>query len=161
MAVLRAIDKLDRLGEKGVIELLGEGRTDESGDFTPGARLSNPQIDVVLAYLRSGSNDRAEVCDTLERLVSRSSRGYQAVGDLRQIDEFLRLLEYADDRVVFDPAHAARTTRDRVRTSADAEPTTDLYLRPDRYRLTARSTDNRVFRRRTIDVSAATATQGH
>lgn len=65
------------------------------------------------------------------------------------------------DRVVFDPAHAARTTRDRVRTSADAEPTTDLYLRPDRYRLTARSTDNRVLGRRTIDVSAATATQGH
>lgn len=65
------------------------------------------------------------------------------------------------DRVVFDPAHAARTTRDRVRTSADAEPTTDLYLRPDRYRLTARSTDNRALGRRTIDVSAATATQGH
>ena len=34
LAVLRAIDKLDRLGLSGVGQLLGEGRTDESGDFT-------------------------------------------------------------------------------------------------------------------------------
>src|ERR1700746_1921683 len=37
LTVLRAIDKLDRLGERGVDELLGEGRKDESGDFTKGA----------------------------------------------------------------------------------------------------------------------------
>src|SRR6201982_2815271 len=39
LTVLRAIDKLDRLGERGVGELLGEGRKDESGDFTKGAGL--------------------------------------------------------------------------------------------------------------------------
>src|SRR5204862_1633436 len=33
LTVLRAIDKLDRLGEQGVRELLGPGRKDESGDF--------------------------------------------------------------------------------------------------------------------------------
>jgi hypothetical protein len=35
--VLRAIDKLDRLGAEGVRALLGAGRKDESGDFTEGA----------------------------------------------------------------------------------------------------------------------------
>src|SRR6187549_1399824 len=40
LAVLRAIDKLDRLGVDGVKQLLGEGRKDESGDFTKGAGLS-------------------------------------------------------------------------------------------------------------------------
>ncbi len=35
--VLRAIDKLDRLGLDGVRALLGEGRKDDSGDFTKGA----------------------------------------------------------------------------------------------------------------------------
>ncbi len=35
--VLRAIDKLDRLGVEGVRMLLGKGRKDESGDFTKGA----------------------------------------------------------------------------------------------------------------------------
>ena len=37
MTVLRAIDKLDRLGPDGVRLLLGEGRKDESGDYTKGA----------------------------------------------------------------------------------------------------------------------------
>ena len=40
-AVLRAIDKLDRLGIEGVQLLLGKGRKDESGDFTKGAELPN------------------------------------------------------------------------------------------------------------------------
>ena len=39
--VMRAIDKLDRLGEAGVRALLGPGRRDESGDFTPGAGLGD------------------------------------------------------------------------------------------------------------------------
>src|ERR1700743_1488334 len=43
LTVLRAIDKLDRLGEQGVDELLGEGRKDESGDFTKGAGLEESQ----------------------------------------------------------------------------------------------------------------------
>ena len=39
LTVLRAIDKLDKFGVEGVRELLGEGRKDESGDFTKGAGL--------------------------------------------------------------------------------------------------------------------------
>jgi histidyl-tRNA synthetase len=45
LAVLRAIDKLDRLGMEGVRQLLGEGREDESGDFTKGAGLTSQAID--------------------------------------------------------------------------------------------------------------------
>src|SRR5262249_58949997 len=48
LIVLRAIDKLDRLGEGGVRALLGEGRKDESGDFTKGAGLSKGQIESIL-----------------------------------------------------------------------------------------------------------------
>ncbi len=47
LTVLRAIDKLDRLGVGGVRQLLGEGRKDESGDFTPGAGLNQDQIGVL------------------------------------------------------------------------------------------------------------------
>ena len=47
LTVLRAIDKLDRLGEGGVRLLLGPGRKDESGDFTRGAGLvRNQDIDI-------------------------------------------------------------------------------------------------------------------
>jgi len=45
LTVLRAIDKLDRLGVDGVRQLLGEGRKDESGDFTKGAGLKGEQIE--------------------------------------------------------------------------------------------------------------------
>jgi histidyl-tRNA synthetase len=48
LIAMRAIDKLDRLGETGVRHLLGAGRKDESGDFTRGAGLENWQIDVIL-----------------------------------------------------------------------------------------------------------------
>src|SRR5678816_1294410 len=49
LAVLRAIDKFDRLGEEGVRYLLGDGRKDESGDFTKGAELNSSNIDKVIA----------------------------------------------------------------------------------------------------------------
>ena len=45
LAVLRAIDKLDKFGVEGVRLLLGEGRKDESGDFTKGAGLTAAQIE--------------------------------------------------------------------------------------------------------------------
>jgi histidyl-tRNA synthetase len=51
LTVLRAIDKLDRLGVEGVKLLLGPGRKDESGDFTKGAQLDDGQIGVILGQL--------------------------------------------------------------------------------------------------------------
>jgi histidyl-tRNA synthetase len=51
LTVLRAIDKFDRLGSDGVAELLGDGRKDESGDFTRGAGLNRDQAQMVLNLL--------------------------------------------------------------------------------------------------------------
>ena len=51
--VLRAIDKLDRLGPDGVRALLGQGREDESGDFTKGAGLDDAQADVVMGFMEA------------------------------------------------------------------------------------------------------------
>jgi histidyl-tRNA synthetase len=53
LVVLRAIDKLDRLGVEGVRLLLGKGRKDESGDFTPGAGLDEEQADRILLLIES------------------------------------------------------------------------------------------------------------
>src|SRR5690606_7064229 len=55
LTVLRAIDKFDRLGKEGVSALLGEGRRDESGAFTPGAMLDADQASVVIAYVATDS----------------------------------------------------------------------------------------------------------
>ncbi|MDP8996634.1 MAG: histidine--tRNA ligase, partial [Pseudomonadota bacterium] len=62
LIVLRAFDKLDRLGHKGVRELLGEGRKDESGDFTKGANLEKSAIERLLSFVESNAKgaQRAE-----------------------------------------------------------------------------------------------------
>jgi histidyl-tRNA synthetase len=55
LTVLRAVDKLDRLGPSGVAQLLGAGRKDESGDFTKGAELAGKDIDKVLDFVKTGA----------------------------------------------------------------------------------------------------------
>lgn len=54
LTVLRAIDKLDRLGLEGVRALLGPGRKDESGDFTKGAELDEAAIARLMSYADFG-----------------------------------------------------------------------------------------------------------
>jgi histidyl-tRNA synthetase len=51
LTVLRAVDKLDRLGPDGVRMLLGPGRKDESGDFTKGAGLGPQGIEILLSFV--------------------------------------------------------------------------------------------------------------
>jgi histidyl-tRNA synthetase len=102
LTVLRAIDKLDRLGIEGVRQLLGEGRKDESGDFTPGAHLTESKAGRIVELLSVKADTRARVCDALEEIV-RGSIGEEGVAELREIDRFLTAAGYAEDRVVFDP----------------------------------------------------------
>src|SRR3984893_784078 len=56
LTVLRAIDKLDRLGVDGVRLLLGQGRKDESGDFTKGAQLDDRQITRIINFTGWGEH---------------------------------------------------------------------------------------------------------
>ncbi len=102
-AVLRAVDKLDRLGIAAVKELLGAGRKDESGDFTAGAGLPPDRIAVIEAYLGIQGASRAETCDRLAATVGGSAAGREGVEELRTIDRLLAALDYGDDRVQFDP----------------------------------------------------------
>jgi histidyl-tRNA synthetase len=57
-AILRAVDKLDKFGVEGVQLLLGEGRRDESGDFTKGAGLEPSQINALVRNLRLETGGR-------------------------------------------------------------------------------------------------------
>lgn len=47
------------------------------------------------------------------------------------------------DRLVFELDTNSGNAKERVRTSSDAVPNSDLYLRPGRYRITARDSGNR------------------
>jgi histidyl-tRNA synthetase len=102
LTVLRAIDKFDRLGEAGVRALLGDGRKDESGDFTKGAGLQNEAIDRVLASTcpETGTNNEIIVKLALGKV---SGIGYEGVGELAAISELVEASNYGD-RIRIDPS---------------------------------------------------------
>ncbi len=104
LTVLRAMDKLDRLGIAGVAQLLGRGRKDESGDFTKGAGLAAKDIDRVLGFLQAEGSDRIAVCGSLAELVKGSADGEQGVAELLEMEKTLAAGGFGPDRVRVDPA---------------------------------------------------------
>jgi histidyl-tRNA synthetase len=101
--VLRAIDKIDRLGVEGVRALLGEGRKDESGDFTKGAGLSAEQADVVIGFTTARRDSGVATCARLRALVGASVTGADGVDELEAIAALLAAQGYGPDRIVIDP----------------------------------------------------------
>jgi histidyl-tRNA synthetase len=102
--VLRAIDKLDRLGLDGVRALLGAGRKDDSGDFTDGAGLTDEQADVVMGFMQAKRDSGAETVARLRELVAGSETGAQGVDELETIADLMAAGGYGADRVEIDPS---------------------------------------------------------
>lgn len=102
--VLRAIDKLDRLGVDGVRALLGEGRKDDSGDFTKGAGLNDVQADVIVGFMEAKREDGAATVARLAELVTGSAVGAEGVAELETIASLLAAQGYGPDRIEIDPS---------------------------------------------------------
>jgi len=98
LTVMRAIDKLDRLGVAGVRQLLGEGRKDESGDFTKGAGLSAADIALVIGAIQTGEKSAT---DTRLR---ESEIGKQGHAELEEISQLVVASGYGPDRIIIDPS---------------------------------------------------------
>jgi histidyl-tRNA synthetase len=108
LIVLRAIDKLDRLGREGVRDLLGEGRKDESGDFTKGAGLSPAQIDqlgfALGLQIAAGTPDDGlpywmSYLGSVRAAVEGSTIGNTGVDELIAIAELVHAADYLGKRV--------------------------------------------------------------
>jgi histidyl-tRNA synthetase len=104
LAVLRAVDKLDRLGPEGVRLLLGEGRLDESGAFTKGAGLGGEAAEAVLNFTAAGGGSRGETLDRLEGVVGGSDEGRAGLEELAAIGAALDAMGVGPDRARIDPA---------------------------------------------------------
>ena len=102
--VLRAIDKLDRLGPDGVRALLGKGRKDDSGDYTDGANLSDEQSDIIMGFMDARRDSGSATCVRLRELVSRSEIGITGVTELETIAELSEAQGYGSDRILIDPS---------------------------------------------------------
>jgi histidyl-tRNA synthetase len=114
LTVLRAIDKLDRLGIEGVRLLLGPGREDESGDFTRGAGLYQTSIDLLVDLLRTtaASADAADpdrtdwqfLADVKMSTLGNNPTIVEGIGALEDIWEVVRQGGYGIDRIRIDPS---------------------------------------------------------
>lgn len=124
LAVLRAIDKLDKFGVEGVKLLLGEGRKDESGDFTKGAGLDDVNSNRLLGFMQlttksskeiqSGSSLPANVSDedladwyVLDEMQSSSFGGSlseQGIQEQLDLWQLIRSSGYGVDRIRIDPS---------------------------------------------------------
>jgi histidyl-tRNA synthetase len=102
--VLRAIDKLDRLGPDGVRALLGEGRKDASGDFTKGAGLTDAQADVVMGFMEAKRDTGAATVVRLRELVTGSVIGLEGARELETIASLLEAQGYDAARIEIDPS---------------------------------------------------------
>jgi histidyl-tRNA synthetase len=101
--VLRAIDKMDRLGDDGVRALLGAGRRDDSGDFTKGAGLSAEQAEVVMGFTSAKRATGLQTVARLAELVGPSLIGRDGVAELEMMADLLDRQGYGADRIVLDP----------------------------------------------------------
>jgi len=104
LTVLRAIDKLDRLGIEGVQLLLGDGRKDESGDFTKGAGLKKDQIDAIVRFVEASGGDRDQTLTALKGLVDGSSIGEEGVAEVNAMHDLLAAAGFGSDRIAVDPS---------------------------------------------------------
>jgi histidyl-tRNA synthetase len=119
LTVMRAIDKLDRVGEQGVFQLLMDGRKDESGDYTKGAGLSGPQADNVMRFLGFShdanlgqykpdmvlgkiENDNTKRLDWFEQNVKLGPTGKIGVQELREIAAIAKTAGFDETRLLFD-----------------------------------------------------------
>jgi histidyl-tRNA synthetase len=116
LIVLRAIDKLDRLGPQGVFQLLTSGRTDESGDRTEGAGIA--RADNVMRFLGFSADasfaykpdllfsnlpvDNKSRLDWLIDNVELGSPGEQGINELRDIANLTLSAGYDESRVLID-----------------------------------------------------------
>ena len=104
LTVLRAVDKLDKVGADGVRALLGKGRLDDSGDFTRGAGLDDEQAARVLLITSAAGGDLARTLDGMKGAVEGSARGAEGVEELAAIGAMVAAAGYDDGRVRIDPS---------------------------------------------------------
>ncbi len=112
LVVLRAIDKVDRLGFDGAALLLGRGRKDESGDFTKGAELPDRAINNILNFTgwgEKGSGKKSKLnanqvtLGNIEREVGSSQIGREGFAELEIMAQLLEAAGYSE-KVVLDPS---------------------------------------------------------
>ena len=108
IAVLRAIDKLDRLGMDSVRALLGKGRKDDSGDFTKGAGLNDDQIKEIVELISSSEmgdmiGDNSFIIEHWKKLKFKINETFKkAIDELSEVVKLTESSGYDASRIRLD-----------------------------------------------------------
>ncbi|MBN3035127.1 MAG: histidine--tRNA ligase [Bacteroidales bacterium] len=105
-AILRVIDKLDKIGLPGIESELGKGRPDASGAFVPGLNLGQNELSRVMAFLEkfSGTATRTEVLSAIRSEKQMNNDLEEGLNELQTIHDVLNAWEMDETRIVFDPS---------------------------------------------------------
>jgi histidyl-tRNA synthetase len=105
LAVLRAIDKLDKFGIEGVLQLLGAGRKDESGDFTKGAGLGENAIRLLTSCISPATPENPEEGGAAIDGIAPDANALFVAG-MQEVTGLRELLQAAGytDRIRIDPS---------------------------------------------------------
>ncbi|MBR0777652.1 histidine--tRNA ligase [Bradyrhizobium diazoefficiens] len=130
LTVLRALDKYDRLGKDGVRQLLGSGRRDDSGDYTPGAQLEQDKISRITDFLTlrsepwgivegternfnsqirlspegGGEPRETDLLSAFDAAYGSNVLFHKGIEEFREIERILVKCGYNDGRVIIDPS---------------------------------------------------------
>ena len=104
-AVLRVIDKLDKIGWEDMELELGAGRTDSSGAAVAGLGLPAQQIENIISFLKiaTGVDSRKEVLERLADLTKENELAKEGIAELQKMHNLWNKLGFDEQRIVFDP----------------------------------------------------------
>ncbi|MBR4264479.1 MAG: histidine--tRNA ligase [Bacteroidales bacterium] len=106
-AVMRVIDKLDKIGIQAVAQELGKGRVDEvSGAQIPGLGLDTEHVDLIINYIKDFEqrDTRKNVIAKLKSKPAFENETYkEGVAELEKIDTILADLGYNEEVAILDP----------------------------------------------------------
>jgi len=104
-AVLRVIDKLDKIGWDDMGLELGPGRTDSSGAEIPGLHLDAPVSAKIIDFLKiaTGASSRSEVLERLASAAGDNELAQEGLAELRKMDQLWTALGFDEQRIIFDP----------------------------------------------------------
>ena len=103
-AILRTVDKFDKVGESGIRQLLGKGRLDASGAYIDGVGLSDSEADIVLEFLTSKGTDIETTLRNLKNLIGSSEIGLEGVNELETMAELFEAGGYGSNKISIDPS---------------------------------------------------------
>ena len=103
-AILRTVDKFDKVGESGIRQLLGKGRLDASGAYIDGVGLSDSEADIVLEFLTAKGTDIETTLRNLKNLIGSSEIGLEGVNELETMAELFEAGGYGSNKISIDPS---------------------------------------------------------